>query len=112
MRSETKDRSGIETVKRIVEISTLRSHACAHCSEGPFGLELGIRNGVNHYLEQHRYRLPHVGQRSDRSEGEWIQGTVAILGASNPPPLRKRPKGRLDRFLTKTPATDPRSAFR
>ncbi len=78
----------ISGVKRVVEVSSNIGAMCDHCPE-KVGLEDFARS-VNHYIEQHGYRLLHVGQQTshDRDAKPW-HCTVAVLGSSSPPPITK-----------------------
>jgi hypothetical protein len=45
-----------------------------------------IADGINHYIEQHGYRLLHLGEESGPAEdGKIWHYTVAILGHDHPP---------------------------
>jgi hypothetical protein len=67
-------------IKHVVHISTGIVAGCKHCRT-PIGGGDQFAESVNHYIQEHQYRLLHVGQQTeDGSEGPW-QTTVAVLGA-------------------------------
>jgi len=67
-------------VKHIVYISTDAGTWCEHCSGVNIGLDK-FAESVNHYIENHGYKLLHVGQDAKESErGNPISDTIAVLG--------------------------------
>ena len=79
----------MENVKRTAAVSTNIGRGCEHCgaSVGAFGDS--IAESINHYIEEHGYRLLHVGpQTTHGSDGKPWHMTVAVLGHDNPPPVR------------------------
>jgi hypothetical protein len=67
-------------VQHVVHISSGIGRACEHCHTS-VGLDR-FAESINHYIEEHSYRLLHVGQQTeDGSEGLY-QTTVAVLGRS------------------------------
>jgi len=66
-------------VKHVVQLSTNIGESCKHCST-----QVGIDNfasGINHYIQQHDYKLLHVGSETSRDmEGKIYNSTVAVLG--------------------------------
>lgn len=67
-----------EDVKHVVQISTDTMTGCEHCNE-KIGHER-FAESINHYIEQHGYKLLHVGTETTHGdEGPW-HSTVAILG--------------------------------
>jgi len=68
----------IDQMQHVVHISTGISTGCKHCRT-PIGGDR-FAEAINHYIQEHRYRLLHVGQQTeDGSEGPY-QTTVAVLG--------------------------------
>jgi hypothetical protein len=79
--------SGIMAVKHVVRLSSEVARGCDHCHTLLNGME-DLRGGINHYIEEHDYRLLHVGQETQHGDqGAPWHITVAILGATSPPPL-------------------------
>jgi hypothetical protein len=66
-------------VKDVVYISTSISTGCEHCD---FSVRAeNFAGSINHYIEQHGYKLLHVGQETDYNmEGKQSFSTVAVLG--------------------------------
>ena len=68
-----------EGIKHVVQISTSIGTSCEHC-DFPIGTD-NFAESINHYIEQHGYKLLHVGTETDRdSDGNPWQSTVALLG--------------------------------
>ncbi len=68
-----------ENVQHVVHISTDVVRGCEHCSELIGGDNFA--KSVNHYIEQHGYKLLHTGSEWGRDmDGESCQHTVAVLG--------------------------------
>ena len=69
----------MKDTKHIVHISTDVGKHCEHCNI-PVGIER-FAHSVNHYIEQHGYKLLHVGMEAGRDgEGNLCHFTVAIVG--------------------------------
>jgi hypothetical protein len=68
----------LSDIKDVVTVtSSILGEPCKHC--GPFGAE-GFAALITHYIQEHGYRLIHVGQQTEEgSDGPW-QATVAVLG--------------------------------
>lgn len=68
-----------EGVQHVVHLSTNIGASCKHCSER-VGLN-SLAESINHYIEQHGYKLLHVGTETshDMNGNPW-HSTVAILG--------------------------------
>ena len=72
----------LETPAGVVRVSNDDLYGtCRVCGDGFSGLGSDFELKVNHYLQEHGYRILHVGQETTRDEDEnpW-QITVAILG--------------------------------
>ena len=66
-------------VQHVVQISTNIGTGCEHCSTS-IGLE-EFAQSVNHYIEQHGYKLLHIGQETGTDmDGKPWHNTVAVLG--------------------------------
>jgi hypothetical protein len=64
--------------ERVVQISSAIGERCKHCAQ-QIGTDR-FAESINHYIQEHNYRLLHVGQQTeDGSDGPW-QTTVAVLG--------------------------------
>lgn len=65
-------------IGHVVHISTNSSMPCEHCRErGSYG----FADSVNHYLQQHGYRLLHVGTEwSADMDGKSCHHTIAVVG--------------------------------
>ncbi len=69
----------MQDISSIVRISTNEGIQCRHCTTS-IGLDK-FEESVNHYIEQHGYRLLHVGmETSDSDVGSPWHSTVAVLG--------------------------------
>jgi len=66
-------------IKHVVRIATNEGTGCKHCDMF-CGLE-NFEESINHYINDHGYRLLHVGQETswDLEQKQW-QSTVAVLG--------------------------------
>jgi len=67
-------------IKHVVHISTDVTKGCEHCS-----FLIGGENfseSINHYIEQHGYKLLHVGTETihNQTDGSSWHMTIAILG--------------------------------
>jgi len=84
----------IETVKKVVELSSSLHGGCVHCNASTVDSDDGIAVGVNHYVTEHGYRVLHVGQQSSWApDGKQLwHSTVALLGHDNPPADKKPPE--------------------
>ena len=68
-----------KSIKHVVQISTNIGTGCEHCNT-QIGLEK-FPESINHYVEQHGYKLLHVGtETSDDTNGNPWHSTVALLG--------------------------------
>jgi hypothetical protein len=68
-----------EDISHIVHISTNIGTKCEHCNTRIGGDDFA--QSVNHYIEQHGYKLLHIGsEASQDSEGMPCHFTVAIVG--------------------------------
>ncbi len=66
-------------VQHVVYVSTNISSGCQHCHQQIDGEEFA--ESVNHYIQQHGYRLLHVGSQTDRGDRDELwHFTVAVLG--------------------------------
>jgi len=67
-----------EGIKHIVYISNDEGKSCEHCS---FRLGSDLAASINHYINDHGYKILHTGQESSRDDnGNPWQITVALLG--------------------------------
>jgi hypothetical protein len=66
-------------IKHVVHVSTNTLSTCEHC-DTKIGLEK-FDESINHYIEQHGYKLLHVGtETSHDTEGKPWNSSVALLG--------------------------------
>jgi hypothetical protein len=66
-------------VTHVVHISTSARRGCAECDQLIYGKHLDW--AINHYIENHGYRLLHVGTETGRDDdGNLLHSTVAVLG--------------------------------
>jgi hypothetical protein len=65
--------------QHIVHISTNITNSCEHCATSVGGEKFA--EAVNHYVEQHGYKVLHVGTETipDMNGGPW-HTTVAVVG--------------------------------
>lgn len=69
----------MEDAKGVVTVSTNIGQKCDECDYWVDGAEK-FDEGVNHYIQEHGYKLLHVGsQTSHADDGLW-HSTVAVLG--------------------------------
>ena len=70
----------LEGITHTVYLTTNGHKQCEHCSASTGG-DHEIAQDINHYIQEHKYKLLHVGQETtaDR-EYKPIQCTVALLG--------------------------------
>ena len=66
-------------ISHVIHISTDILKPCEHCS---FVLKSDeFAESINHYIEQHGYRLLHIGTETGRDyEGKPYHASVALLG--------------------------------
>lgn len=65
-------------ISNVVHISTWSGGRCKHCD-----ISIGVddfEESVNHYIQEHNYKLLHVGQESVPHTGDVCFATVAVLG--------------------------------
>jgi hypothetical protein len=68
-----------EGITHVVSLSTDEGKGCEHC-DTQVGSE-DFTGSINHYIEQHGYKLLFIGQESSRDyEGNPWQIIVAIVG--------------------------------
>ena len=68
-----------EGLQHVVHISTNIEKPCEHCTIQVGGERLA--DSINHYIEQHGYKLLHVGTETGIDmNGNTSHSTVAILG--------------------------------
>lgn len=71
----------IEDTKKIKVISSNEHETCSFGCQIPYGGQF-FEHNVNHYLQEHRYKLLHVGQESAQdNDGNPYHSTVAVLSA-------------------------------
>jgi hypothetical protein len=77
----------MDDVKHTVEVSSNVATGCAHCDQL---IDNGsVDDGINHYIQEHGYRLLHVGMQTSRDyDGNPWHSTVAVLGHNDPPAMR------------------------
>ena len=64
--------------KHIVHIDTNISKGCEHCHFSIGGDRFA--ESVNHYIEEHGYKLLHIGQETTGDASAPWQTTVAVVG--------------------------------
>jgi hypothetical protein len=75
-----------EGVERVFNISTDVSERCEHCEQMAGGSLFA--ESIYHYIEDHGYRLLHVGEETTRdTDGTPWNMTVAVLGRKYRRPL-------------------------
>jgi hypothetical protein len=94
--------SAHDKIAHEIEISSDIGRACEHCNQrvgGGWTDDGIIDESINHYIEQHGYKLLHVGtQTYTGDDGKPRHTTVAFVGTTQPPP--PRPKGgKFEKFL-------------
>jgi hypothetical protein len=68
----------IEDIKHIIHISTRFSQHCEHCDK--FG-SMSSDLAVNHYIENHGYKLLHIGAETQQNEaGDFFNCTAFVIG--------------------------------
>lgn len=66
-------------ITHVVHISTNIGKSCEHC-DASVGLDR-FAESVNHYIDQHGYKLLHVGAETGQNlDGNLWNSTVAVLG--------------------------------
>lgn len=71
--------SYLEGIAHTIYISTDIAKVCEHCAE--YLRSENFAASVNHYIEEHGYKLLHVGSETDNDhEGKPFHKTVAVLG--------------------------------
>jgi len=69
----------MQNAKHVVQVTTTVSTRCEHCEKWVDSED--FQGSVNHYIEQHGYKLLHVGQETTRDmDGKPWHSTVAVLG--------------------------------
>lgn len=69
----------LEAVEKIKVVSSNIYTACEHGCNLPYNGE-SFEANVNHYLQDHRYTLLHIGQESmPDQEGKTYHSTIAVL---------------------------------
>lgn len=95
----------MDNVKRTTELASNISRGCEHCDKLVGG---DVSDGVNHFIEEHGYRLLHVGtETSHNMDGKLWHSTVAILGHDNPPALKPPVEIRIEHVIV-----DPKPGVR
>ncbi len=64
-------------IKHVIHISNDEGTNCEQCD---FSIGNNLANSVNHYINEHKYRLLHVGQETSQKDGLPFQITVSTLG--------------------------------
>jgi len=67
-----------EGIKHVVYIHTSYRTDCEHCNAN-FEHDW-FAQAINHYIEQHGYKLLHVGSETEKIEGKPWYFSVATLG--------------------------------
>jgi len=70
----------ITDTQNVVHVSTGIGTGCQHCTQS-IGLDR-FAESINHYIQEHGYRLLHVGQQTEGDSQEPYQTTVAVLGTT------------------------------
>ncbi len=83
-------------ITHVVEISSVIGKSCEHCSEaigGGYADDQSIDKSINHYIQEHGYKLLHIGSETTRDDkGRPYDTTVAVLGIAKPPAKAVRGK--------------------
>jgi len=67
-----------EGIEHVVHISTDVTTSCEHCRISVGG---NLAESINHYIEEHDYKLLHVGSEYlTASDGSASFATVAVVG--------------------------------
>ncbi len=81
-----------KSIRFVVRVTSDVGIACKECG-APVNGTSDFAGAVNHYLEDHKYKLLHVGSEPGTDyNGEACQVTVAIVGSDKAPKKRKAPK--------------------
>jgi hypothetical protein len=81
-----------KAIRYVVRVTSDVSTACKECGALVTGTA-DFTDTVNHYLEEHKYRLLHVGSEAATDyNGERCHITVAIAGSDKAPKKRKGTK--------------------
>jgi hypothetical protein len=80
----------MQATKRTTYLSSNVGRGCEHCGHSIGALSQGdVADSVNHYIQEHGYRLLHVGTETTHdSNGKPWHTTVVILGHDDPPAIR------------------------
>lgn len=71
----------IEDTKHVVQVSSNISQSCQLCNRFfPVHETSILESQINHYIEEHGYRLLHVGTETDRGDDGLYHSTVGVLG--------------------------------
>ncbi len=74
------DNGFCDGISHVVSVNSDENRGCEYCGDFRIGGN-GFAASVNHYIEDHGYRLLHLGQQTDTDyQGRPFQMTVAILG--------------------------------
>lgn len=69
----------LQSVNEIKVISTNIHETCKHGCTLPYAGEF-FESNVNHYIQEHGYKILHVGQESTSdNEGKPYHSTIAVL---------------------------------
>ena len=68
-----------EDVQHVVHISTNEKKACELCGHMLLA-EDSLAGPVNHYLQEHGYKLLHVGSETSHGQSGPRHSTVAVVG--------------------------------
>ena len=70
-----------EGISHTVYLSSNIGKQCEHCNYSVGAPIRDVPDDINHYLDNHGYKLLHVGQEySEDNEGKTIHFTVAVVG--------------------------------
>jgi hypothetical protein len=81
--------------KRTIKLSSSIGKGCEHCGAGvgPLVGDDDIANDIDHYVNEHGYKLLHVGTETNHGpDGKPWHNTVAILEHDNPPAILPPPE--------------------
>ena len=72
-----------EGIEHVIHISSNIGKNCEHC--GLFLIRDELAEHINHYIEQHGYKLLHVGAETTNDlDGKPLHLSVAVLGQKQP----------------------------
>ena len=81
-----------KSIRYVVRVTSDVGAACKECGTLVNGTA-DFAAAVNHYLEDHKYKLLHVGSEAGTDyNGEPCHVTVAIVGSDKTPKKKKAPK--------------------